>query len=529
MADGILGLGTGQASTLSQDLIDKLKEAERTATVVPIEDDLDAIDIETETISSIKSLVSDFLATVEPFDLFITSGVNVFDEKSATTTGESAIFDATDVGSLNSGTTTVTVSQLAQKDVYQTITFSDPTDIVSSSSATLSINGYDFTLTGKTYEEVAEQISYNSKFNASVEQVGDSSYRLVIKSEETGTANALEITETGIDLGLSDFKSATTITSTADVGSGLSLVIDGNTFTTDDATDSDSSGTISYEEFINYIDAHADYESSIDADGYVTIRRVDGTALDITTDDLGLNFSNENHTLTAQNLLATVDGVAYNISSNNITVEGNLQITAVSTGTSAISIEKDTSQIQSMFELMIDAYNTLMTAIDDELYADDSSVEDKASLRNIQSQIKDFFFKDYGTTGDLNLFAYGLEIDKSGTLSLNATTFSTAVSEDFDNLKLLFIGVAESEGFGTQLKEFVDSLDGYDGLISTYEDGITTRQENLEAELEKAEEDLDNKYSALSEQFAECTALITKFNAQFASLEMMIQQSVTSS
>ena len=37
MADGILGLGSGQSSTLSSDLITKLKTAESKATVAPIE------------------------------------------------------------------------------------------------------------------------------------------------------------------------------------------------------------------------------------------------------------------------------------------------------------------------------------------------------------------------------------------------------------------------------------------------------------------------------------------------------------
>lgn len=519
MADGVLGLGTGQASTLNQELIDKLKEAERASTVTPIETDLENIDVETETISGIKTLLNDFLETVKPFDLFISSGVNVFEEKSATTTGESVVFDAADAGSLNTGTTTVTVSQVAQKDVYQTISFSDPEATITTSAATLTISGVDFSLQNKSYEDIAEEININSKFTASVEQVGSNTYRLVIRSEDTGTDNALEIVETGVDLGLSQFSSTIDVIGTDVPAVGQNLTIDGTTFTTNGVED--------YSTFIARINADASFEASI-VDGKVLIRAADGSAIDVTTDDLGLNMTNTNHTLSAQNLLATVDGVSYDISSNTITVDGGLQIAAVATGTSTISIEKDTTQIQSSFELIIDAYNTLMTAIDDELYSDTSTLEDKASIRSIQSQIKDFFFKDYGVGSDLNLFEIGLEVDKTGFLSLNSTTFNTAVNDNYDSLKNLFIGVAESEGFGTQIKEFVDSLDGFDGLITSYEDGITTRKTNLEEERDNAVDDLDNKYSQLSQQFAEYAAIITKFNSQFASLEMMIEQSVSS-
>ena len=206
MADGILGLGTGQASTLNQELIDKLKAAERKASVEPIETSLADWDNESVKVSEIKLYTQDLLDSIKPFDLFVTTGVNAFDEKTATTTGESVIFDAVDVGSLNTGTTNVNITQLAQRDVYQTSTFSDKTDAVSTTVGTmLTINGVEYTTFNKSYEDLAAEINNSSKFNASVEAVGTDSYRLVIKSENSGTDNALSITETGIDLGFNEF------------------------------------------------------------------------------------------------------------------------------------------------------------------------------------------------------------------------------------------------------------------------------------------------------------------------------------
>ncbi len=43
MADGILGLGSGQAASLNNELIEKLKSAERKARVEPIENNIEAI------------------------------------------------------------------------------------------------------------------------------------------------------------------------------------------------------------------------------------------------------------------------------------------------------------------------------------------------------------------------------------------------------------------------------------------------------------------------------------------------------
>ena len=171
---------------------------------------------------------------MKPFDLFVTSGTNAFEDKSATTSGDSVVFDAVDVASLNTGTTTVSVTTLAQRDVYQTNTFADKDAVITTDAGDkITINGTDFTIENKTYQELADAINADANFNATVEQVGTSSYRIVIKSAESGTANALTITQTGEDLGLNDAP---------------------------------------------------------------------------------------NHTLTAQNLVATVDGVAYDVSTNVITV-----------------------------------------------------------------------------------------------------------------------------------------------------------------------------------------------------------------
>ena len=69
MAEGVLGLGSGQAASLNQELIDKLKDAESTAKVKPIETDLEEWDIESEKITEIIAKANEFLETIKPFDL----------------------------------------------------------------------------------------------------------------------------------------------------------------------------------------------------------------------------------------------------------------------------------------------------------------------------------------------------------------------------------------------------------------------------------------------------------------------------
>ena len=145
MADGILGLGSSGSVDLSSELITKLKTAESTATLDPITEEIEDTQAELDALTEIETMVLELLDLVDDFDLY-TSGTNVFDEISATTSGDSVTFDATDSSKLTPGTISVSVSQLAQKDVYQSNTISDTTATMDSGTITITVgeNSYDF-------------------------------------------------------------------------------------------------------------------------------------------------------------------------------------------------------------------------------------------------------------------------------------------------------------------------------------------------------------------------------------------------
>ena len=448
MADGILGLGTGQSSTLNSDLITKLKTAESTATVKPIETKITNLTTEKDFLTSVETKVKELLTAVKPFDLFVAGGVNALQQKSATTSGDSVTFDAADVSALNKGFTTVSVSQLAQKDVYQSkiINKSDVLNLTSASPLVIGTKSYppDIYTTYKSYDELISAINTQSGVDASLEQVGTNSYRLVIKSESTGTDNALKISGGGKTLNL-------------------------------------------------YVDT--------------------------------------NHVLTAQNMNATVDGIAYDVSTNNITVNG-LKITAnkvdVNGSSSTINVSEDTTNVETQMNSFVTKYNELVSLVGNEINNADSKVENKSALKDILNQVKDKLFGSYGASSNKSIFNYGFELDKSGTLSLNSTTFKSAIQNDMSGLRDLFIGTAEKKGLGTTLKETIDGMSYSGGLLSNYDNDISNRQTKLTESKTKAEDALTAKYSQLASQFSAYTTLITQMESSFSGLKMMIQQSTTS-
>lgn len=428
---------TGGASSLNGELIQKLYDAETKSVVKPLETKLELIDTEDTLITDVNTKVNELLELVKPFDLFSSSN-NVFEQVSATTTGESAVFDAADVGALKKGTYNINITGLATADVYQSNKFTIKTDLVANgqdSGDSITINGVVFTTEGKTYEDLASDININGVANASVEQVSDTEFRLVIKSTEPGSANQLTISQTGVDLGLEDL--------------------------------------------VN------------------------------------------NHPVTATNLTAIIDGVNYDISSNSITIDDNLKITATKIGESSLSIQQDDSAIIPAVEAFTNKYNEIVDMINQEVYSDNPSTQDKSALKSIASDIKNLMFQQFGLN-DETIFNVGFSFDKNGGLTVDTTELGKALTDDVDKVKDLFLGAAEDKGFGTLLKEHLDNLNSYDGLFTRYIDAMSTRKTNLEEEKEKTISALDTKYDAMASQFSAYATVISKMESSFSALKQMI-------
>lgn len=435
-----LGLGSSGSTGLSSDLITKLKTAETTAILDPITANQEDTQAEIDAVDAIQTMIIELLDLVDDFDLY-TSDTNIFDEVSATTTGSSANFDARDTSNMEEGTVSVDITQLAQKDVYQTSTISDTTSTMDSGTISITIGDetYDFSTNEKTYEELVTEMNKNTGLDVSLEQVGDTSYRMVIKSSESGSYNALTITQSDIDLGLED---------------------------------------------------------------------------------------TDNHVLTAQNLLATIDGIDYEKSSNKVTLESGLIIKAVDEGTSTITIEKDNASVVEGIVNIADKYNELVDLVNSYIQGDEDTkavISDSSTLRTMMSGIKEVLFDTYGLDNEESMFKYGISFDTDGYMQVDEDELTEALTDNYSDVKELFTGYAEKEGIGTRLKTYLDSLDGLDGLLTALSDKLDDRIDTLTTDYETASEKLDEKYEAMTAQFAEYTALITQMENSFASLKLIIE------
>ena len=442
---GVLGLGSSGSTSLNEALIEKLKEADKAATVTPLEKKLEKFTTEKEVVTNIQTKVNELLSAVKVFSLNQTTGANAFQQKSANVTGDGVSFDSEDLSALKAGSLNVKVEQLAQKDVWQSKQFDGTTTTKNSlvNQGTLNINGTSIDTTNKSYNDLVNEINKIDGVQGSLVEDSTGKFRLSIKSSETGEKNTIK-------------------------------------FTGSDA-------------------------SALSHFGF------DDTA---------------NNVLKAQDSKMKVDGVEYYGSTNTITIDG-LKITATkSTGESTINIEEDNTNIKTQMQAFVNAYNNLNKLISDEVYSTDSSLGDKASIRNVMSQLKEQLFSQGNS--DKTMFSYGFSFDsKTGNLLLDSTTFDKAVKSDKQGLQNLFVGVAEKKGIATTLDELI-SNSGINKDLIDYESNMLSRQTKLTEQKDKAQEALDAKYKTMAQQFAAYTTIITQMENSFSGLKMLIQQSTAS-
>ena len=192
MAEGILGLGQGQAASLNSDMLEKLKAVDRKATVEPIEKKLEKFESEKKVISDVTTKVNELFDAVKVFSLNQSTGTNAFQQKSANVSGDGVVFDSDDLSALKTGSLRVEVKELAQKDVWQSNQISgSKTDTVN--AGIITINGTNIDTSTMSYTKLTEEINKISGVQASLVDSSDGKFRLAIKSTETGTANKITI------------------------------------------------------------------------------------------------------------------------------------------------------------------------------------------------------------------------------------------------------------------------------------------------------------------------------------------------
>lgn len=242
----------------------------------------------------------------------------------------------------------------------------------------------------------------------------------------------------------------------------------------------------------------------------------------------GLSFASKLQT--AEDASLNVDGMAITSSSNRITdaIAGTtLELFSTTNGAANLDFSRDTSTVKTKIQALVTAFNdanSMLTVVSD---PKSTVAEYGASLVGnnivgiVRSQMRSLITTDSTSpSGGLSaLRDIGLSINRSGTLELDTAKLDSVMLNKFDNVVTLLTSNQEkltptsslpAGAAGEAVKKLTNLLD-VNGAITTQSNNLTTKITAYQKELT----DLDTRM----------TALLTRYNKQFASMESIVGQS----
>jgi flagellar hook-associated protein 2 len=235
----------------------------------------------------------------------------------------------------------------------------------------------------------------------------------------------------------------------------------------------------------------------------------------------------------ASNATVKVDGLTVTRSSNAVddVIPGvYLDLLSTNAGSPAdIRVTRDTASIKENLQAVVKAYNDAVNDIGiltgarsedpEDIYS--GSLKGDSTVRLIKTRLREMFVGDSSTPG-ATLTAFrdlGLDLDRTGVMSLNETSLDSALANNFDDVVTLFsAGTNNQSEFGTASRgiagdavKAINDLISSRGTIMTQSEGSQTRIDEYKVKLE-----------ALNTRME---ALLLRYTKQFGIMETMVGQS----
>lgn len=330
----------------------------------------------------------------------------------------------------------------------------------------------------------------------------------------------LSLAESQKDVSAEGFADSSTVTLSG------SLTIGDTTFDYEDITLGDLKDMINEDDDLE-ITASIIYDGT--DEGYRLMLSADeaGVETDIVgTGSIVMDTTTDGHTKNSAEAHIVVDGIDIYSTDNSITnaipgVTLNLSDTTDEGDTMTVSVDTDTSALESKLDDFVSAYNSIISWIDDQ---SDASWGTDSSITSVQRKMQSLLSTQISGNDTYSaLVNIGFETDwETGYLSYSSSDLSDAIADDADAVFNLLAGDDETDGildsFATYFDYTTDSSEGIYAIRKDSNDASIDRIEDdiysMELRLEQREETLRAQYTAMEE-------LISTLNNQMSYLSAL--------
>jgi len=237
---------------------------------------------------------------------------------------------------------------------------------------------------------------------------------------------------------------------------------------------------------------------------------------------------------TARNTDVLVDGVPVQSASN--TIEGvvagvTLKLTGESTSPTSLSVNSDTTTLQSNVQAFVKAYNDLLGYMNTQTKYDESSktggpLQGDSGTNNLRMAMRRLESGQSGASTVFDqLYQIGIDTNRDGTLKVDSAKLTTALASPSELSKLFSRNGAgtDDDGFGERIKTWADNLVSFDG-------SVTTRTQSLQKQLDansKKQDAFNDKLTRIQAQLQAQYATLDTTMANATSLSNYVTQQIT--
>jgi flagellar hook-associated protein 2 len=237
----------------------------------------------------------------------------------------------------------------------------------------------------------------------------------------------------------------------------------------------------------------------------------------LATGSITIDTASDGHTRDAALAHVQIDGIDI-YSEHNTVTDGIYGVTldllsSSEDSTSYVKVATDTDAVTTKINDFISAYNEIITFIDEVAETSGSTNND---LSGVVRNLRGFLTQQFEGESVFNsLASLGFETDfQTGELSIDSTTLSDALEDDFDSVLALFAGDDENEGLFARVYAYLDEqTDSISGFYVTREESLEAKIERIDESIERMETRLEKREETLTAQFNALELLMSELNS----------------
>lgn len=179
-----------------------------------------------------------------------------------------------------------------------------------------------------------------------------------------------------------------------------------------------------------------------------------------------------------------------------------------------LSVNVDESKTEEKIKGFVDAYNEVVNFISEQK---DTGWASDSTFRSVKRQMQSMLTSSLvGSSGSYSTLAeIGFETQKDGTIQLDSTRFSDAMTKDFDSVLKLFAGEDGVDGVAKKFADYLEELtNSSDGVLASREEGTEQNLRRIDQRIETFEIRMEAREKTLRAQFTAMEEMMSAMNSQ---------------